>query len=212
MYELIHRLLMAGLLLSCTLLYFIIRKRLSKKKWIHVGYWLIGVIFCYTISGIPFENLFIGFETPEQAFAYRIGNKEITYKYEGEKACWLVYKDKEGESTEEAFFKTDKGWALAPWPVKTTGSKIISSPSQDRYGVLLSRIRNTDQIFVEVINLQEKSTANLKINDGTQEPFRIRIEGEGIGKKISYNKIMSLEKGKTYKMYVNGDEITYTKK
>lgn len=178
-----------------------------KRKGVRSKYFLtiamIGMIILFIFSGIfPFENIFISFDTPENALDYWTTHGKIIHIIDGEDSCLVVYyaKDSESKIGLEYFPKDDSGYKL---PTVLT-KKIIICKFTNNGLIELDYIRGTndyyiygdyhanddcpaiaDEIGTKFINQKDTSIENLHsfygyINGKLPKPYKINIDGETV--------------------------------
>lgn len=136
----------------------IVRKKGKKYKGKYYAIFITVTIALYiSLSFMPFENLFLTFDSPESAYEYFVSrNANIELVVDGNN-CDLIVERKKDEDTLLLIPKTEKGWKIS------TGSNLVrvSQKLSDGFSINIYRYKNSSDYFITILN----------INGGVSEIF-----------------------------------------
>lgn len=78
-------------ILFITLIIFTFKRKNYKHKPLKM---ILCIIFCLIIIIMPFENLFLKFNTPETAFKYTTNNCDIVKVVKGDQTALVIYRER----------------------------------------------------------------------------------------------------------------------
>ena len=147
MIEIIRYLLAIALLIYSL---FILKTKSSKLKKIKA---IFCIFVCLIISIMPFENLFLKFDTPENALNYTMNDCEVVKIVEKSNTALIIYK-KDNSLETTLVIKSNQKWKLPFWPNDISLLRfdenlltiIIREKKSNNFYVLLSVNTNTKLI------------------------------------------------------------------
>ena len=95
----------------CIVLFWMVRKRIKFPKTVIIIVLLINAV----IWNVPVENIFLRFDTPEEAYRYAYSTRQIVHKYESDIADYVVLHGDINGTTFSQVPKDEKGYlAFSP--------------------------------------------------------------------------------------------------
>lgn len=138
-------------------------RKINKRK-LYTFFITIAIVLYFLLSFIPFENLFLTFDSPESAYRYFIpGKSDIELVVDGNN-CDLVVDCKNDTSTLLIIPKTENGWKIG------TGSNMVRVVQKlsDGISVNIYQYKNSNDYFITVLNV---NGGELKISDDYNTVF-----------------------------------------
>lgn len=135
------------LIIILFLFLFFINKKTSKHK-LRFIYVIVSFILIMVLAFLPFENLFITFESPESAYHYvNYGDADVELVVEGQISDFIVG-EKNHSNTYLIVPKTDKGWKVG------TGSNVNEIYRTTTNGIIihLYQYKNTEDYYITILN------------------------------------------------------------
>lgn len=143
----IIRLIIGCIFLGCSII--VIRKsKVIHKHMLYVVFMSISIVLIAILSMIPFENLFITFNSPEAAYEYfSFGQSNIELVVEGNN-CDFIIDRKNDSDTYLMIPKTADGWKIGIGSnTKRVGQKLSNGVS-----VYVYQYKNTSDYFVTILD------------------------------------------------------------
>ncbi len=194
------RLIIACVFFVCSII--AIKKHKTIRK--HIQYivvTLISVTLIIVTAFLPFENLFITFDSPKDAYEYyNFGKSNIQLVIEGNNCDFLV----DCKSDFETYLivpKTTDGWKIG---IGSNTKRIVQKFSKG-ITVYVYQYKNTNDYFITILDTNgEKTTV---FDDNNTEFFSLEKYNNILGKTFFtyYAHISNLNSG--YRIIVNGNEI-----
>ena len=145
------------------LIYIFIRKKVLKKV-VRFLILMLPFILVTVLFFIPFENLFIDFDSPEKVYKYvNYGNKNIKVIVPGEKVD-LVVGNKNNSDVYYTVPKNGDTWKIGV----TLDTKIIDRKIEDDFVIMIHHYTKSNDYFVTVIDRYNKIKS---ISDSKQSDF-----------------------------------------
>ena len=183
----------------CFLISFILVKKLSLSKKKAAFIFIVSYIVYAVIAITPFENAFVSFESPEEAFKYSKFGKIIMVT-EAEESSMVAYQ-KNGK-TYSSFVTYKKGgeYKLAQdWCVKK-----IHNKSTDSLKFSIYKIDGTSDYYLKVFGFaSEKET----LSDSNSKVFDLNYEIKN--GNYYYYSLFAIDFSSEYKLYFNGETIVF---
>lgn len=156
---------MFGLLrLALGFLFFLIVKKIIKRKTSNFMLFFISVLLTITLSFIPFENVFISFDSPEKSYNYyNYMNKEVKLVIEGQNSD-LVIGGEDDNNVNLIVPKINESWKLG----LGKDTKMIYQKHVDGYSIHVYQYKSTSEYYVSVLNT---NGGNFKITDEYDSTF-----------------------------------------
>ena len=124
----------------------------------------IGCIIGFLIILImPFENLFLKFDTPEQAFNYNVKNGVIIDTVVKEKSALVIYKEN-GSTFSTIISKSGDKWKSTFLPDNQTLSRLESNDI-----FLITKERNSDNFYIMLIVSSEVKNISDNYNSSFEQ-------------------------------------------
>lgn len=168
-----------------------IKVKLSKlKKFICL---FIALVFCTVISIFPVENVFVDFNSAEEAFVYaRRG--DIVSICENDKSNAILFRNGDTYST---FFlnKSESDYKLCS-PFDTIQ---IAEITKDSITIYLYKLRGTSDFYLEIFGL---TSSEIVLTDNLETDFELIYQDFSNMKIV--NGLFSVNYEETYKLYLNG--------
>ena len=123
------------------------KKRGAKyQRMFCVGAVIIAIIVTIALSLLPFENLFVTFDSPDKAYEYYfLGKSNIELTVEGNE-CDLVVNRKDYTYTLLIVPKTDDGWKIGIG----SDTKIIDRSITPDINICVYQYKNTSDYFIVI--------------------------------------------------------------
>lgn len=157
--------------------------------------------FSLILFMIPIEDLFITFKKTEDIYKYdNLKNLDSNSNViEGEKSILIIFDDKS-----YFYSKCDKGLKLG----KSNKTNVVYKKWQDGYRISIIRYGNTDDYYVNIINLKGK---DFNIIDSLKTEFvnnNIKVKNS---KNIYYRYVGYIHKlDENYQIVLNGKKVEIT--
>lgn len=181
------------------LIAFIIVKKLSLSKKKAIFAFVAAYIISVVISGVPFENVFFTFDSPEQAFEYS-ERGEILMVSEAEESSIVAYKKDNKTYSHFVVYKENGGYKLAnEWSLKR-----IHHKSTETLKFTIYKIDGTQDYFLTVFGF---ASENEVLTDSNSKVFDLRYEvNDGL---YRYYSAFAIDYSSQYKLYFNGETIVF---
>lgn len=141
----IVRLMICLVLLFCSII--IIKKTKTTHRFILYSIsTCISIALSIVLAFLPFENLFVTFDSPKSAYEYyNLGKSNIELIVEGDN-CDFIVDHKSDSDTYLIIPKTENGWKIGIGP----STKRIVNKSKDSIVLHVFQYKNTSDYFVTV--------------------------------------------------------------
>ena len=196
------RVIIGSAFLVCSIL-LLRRSRLINKRKLYITLVLLSVVLTTILSFLPFENLFITFESPKAAYEYySFSNCNIEVLVEGDNCDFIVNRKGGKEGVSNLILpKTSDGWKIG----LGTDNKRIYSEFYDGILVTVFRYKNTDDYFIAVRD--QKGDESTISDDYNTEFCSVKETSEYTGQTVVtyYGHITDL--APEYSVTVRGNRI-----
>ena len=200
MYSLI-RLFMGCIVCYCVILVY-------KKSKVHHKYKpyivsvVITVMFITILAFIPFENLFITFNSPEKVFNYYNGSKSDVKLVVNGKDSDLVIGDNNNTDVYLIVPKTASGWKIGIG----MNTKRVSQKIHNGITIYIYQYKNTDDYFVTIL---DTNGGESQIIDSCNSKFSSLAKNNNLLGKTFVTYYASIRDfTQQYWISINGEEIT----
>lgn len=168
-----------------------------RKQYISVLTIAIILVVTTVLAGVPFENAFVTFSTPEESFNYFHNKKfESQLVIDGEKSS-LVIGGENGDYTVQIVPKAEKGWKLA----RGVDTKVVVNESVDGVAINVFQYKDTQEYYISVVNTNGEE---IEISDSYSSEFSSLTY-----KNISLNNASLNKTIKTYYAYIDNFNEQY---
>lgn len=151
---------------------FVIDKTIIKKKSKIVRFVLFIIVL--TVISLPFENLLLRFNTPEELFYYSKNGQIVDVVY-GENSCMVYYKKNQQTYSRVIFGKNDNSYImLLQADISTVYHKFDSMGSFNIY-----HVKGTDDYYISAISFVGVDEISVVGGDDVLTDFR-QIEGTNV--------------------------------
>ncbi len=159
MYNIIRIIIGCVFLVSSTII--IKKSKITLKRILYVVFTSITVVLITALTFLPFENLFITFNTPKTAYDYySFGKSNIELVVEGNN-CDFVVDRKNNSDTHLIIPKTTDGWKIG---IGLNTKRIVQKLSNG-ISIYVYQYKNTNDYFITVLNTSgEESTVSDEYN------------------------------------------------
>lgn len=196
----IVRIIITLLFLGCAVI--LVKKyKAPKKRSVYILLAVAAVLFDFALGMLPFENLFLTFDSPKAAYQYYHGRQsDIALIVEGND-CDLIVACQNNTKQLSVVPKTDSGWKIGVG----MNYRMIAQKMVDGIVVQIDQYKNTNDYFISVFHV---NGAELEISDSCNTEFQIlRNHNEYLKKSyISYYGHLE-EFNSQYSITVNGCKI-----
>lgn len=171
------------------------------KRVLYLVFAGIAVVLVVVLAFLPFENLFVTFDSPQAAYAYYLpGKSDTALVVEGD-ACDFVVGQKNGTDTYLIVPKTTEGWKTGIG----ADMKRIAQTISDGIVLYVYQYKNTNDYFVTVLDTNGGESA--VSDDYNTEFLSLERRNDSIGKTFVtyYAHIAGLDA--PYSVTVDGSEI-----
>lgn len=160
-----------GLLIVLICILFLIFKDRKWKKKLFILSVIIFALVWSCLFYFPFENLFISFASPEEAFNYRCSGA-INTVIEGENTAMIL----DSDDGKLSFFQNSKtGWKLS----LSYSAKIIYSELFCDYSIVIYKYNELDEYYMLVYKDHMSDVSDIvDISDNKGSQFENQIEKE----------------------------------
>ena len=151
-----------------------------------------------TLPFVPFENLFVTFDSPKDAYNYSINNSEIQLVVEGTEVDYVI--GMEGFTNRNLMIpKTAEGWKIG---LATYGDDILNIFQED-VDIIVHQYKKTEEYFVNVYNTNAEQS---EVFDSRGSNFCYYLRDNGVEPKNEYLAyVPSIDEN--YWVSVNGNKI-----
>ena len=200
MYNII-RLVICSVFLACSIT--VIKKSKSTRKHIlYTAFTSLSVILFVVLMFLPFENLFVTFDYPKEAYEYyNLGESNIELIVEGEHSDFIV-DCKNDSDTYLIIPKTSDGWKIG------IGSNTKKTVQEFSNGILLQvyQYKSTSDYFITILDTNGGEST---ISDEYNTNFlSIEKYNEHLGEKFVTYYAHIAGFNPQYSVTVNGNKIT----
>ena len=175
--------------------------KLNHKKVICLIVTISSVILTVALAFVPFENVFVTFSSPQEAYDYiSFGDKDIKLRVEGDTSD-LIVGDKNGKEELLILPKNSDGWKI------DTGKSIenISQKIHDGITVNVFRYKQTSECYVMIFN---SNGGELELKDNLNSVFVNTKEYNSAIEKDYYTYYAYLaEYNSDYELTLNGETV-----
>jgi len=196
----IIRLVIGGAFYGCSIVG-INKLKVGSKRVLYIVFALITVALIGLLAFLPFENLFITFDSPEKSYEYyNLGKSDVSLVVEGDNCDFVVEQDG-GSKSYLIIPKTDEGWKLGIG----INTKRIAQKIDNGVAVYVYRYKQTNDYFITVFDTNGgESTVKDNYNS---EFLSLEKYDETVEKKfVTYYAHVS-NPDSQYSVTVNGNEI-----
>ena len=190
-----------GLIFFFSIIVLVSKIKVSSRRIYYVASALISIIMVTILAFIPFENLFISFNSPESVYNYvNFGPSSIKLVVKGDNSDFVI-----GEKNNRDIYlivpKTDEGWKIGTG----TNMKEIYRTNTNENVVHLYQYENTDDYYITIFNISG-GYAEITDNYGSSFLF-VEKKNESLNKTFVtyYAYIHNFDA--PYLVIVNGDKI-----
>lgn len=196
------RLVLCGIVF--VIIFLLLRKRIEPAKVKKaVAILFIGIFFLGStlLAFVPFENLFVTFDTPEAAYDYFTpGKSGEAFLIEGKESTFVL-KSKNGTNSSLIVPKTENGWKV---PIGTYSKSVFNQPFKD-FTVTVSQYKDTSDYYIKVVDVNS-FVQTLTDSDGTvfikKQPSVSTFNFSSV-----YYAYISDFDATTYTLIVNGEAV-----
>ena len=135
-----------------------------RKQLFYIGFASMSVILTTVLTFLPFENLFITFDSPKAAYAYfNPGESNIELVVEGN-ACDFIVDHKNNADTYLMIPKTADGWKIG---IGARTNRVIQKVS-DGIVIYVYQYKNTSDYFITIF---DTNGGELTVSDALNTKF-----------------------------------------
>lgn len=181
-------------ILFITLIIFTFKRKNYKHKPLKM---ILCIIFCLIIIIMPFENLFLKFNTPEIAFKYTTNNCDIVKVVKGDQTALVIYRER-SSTYATVFTKSGAKWKAPFWPDKQSFFRLENGAT-----VCTTKEPNSDSFYIMITTSKDIKL----VNDNQNSDFEIFLEDDYWIDYVAYVKnyegdyIINID-GKEYKIEI----------
>ena len=199
MYSIIRLIIGAVILLCVTLI--ISKLKTKNKRKLKLFTFILCGIFVTVLSLVPFENLFITFDSPEKSYNY-VYSEEIKLVVPGNESDLVVGEKDDGTLVSLIVPKTNKGWKIG----RGFDTKIIVPYKllDAKNSISVLRYKNTDDYFLSIYSYEDSL---LEIEDSINSEFLI-LRRTVYEKTITVYYVYVYNMNAEYVITINGNSIT----
>lgn len=161
------------------------------------------VVFTSFLFYIPFENLFVTFDSPITAYNYyHVGDTAIDVRIDGENSSYVIDCESESKSTYFIIPKVEDGWKLPT----LLNNQFVAFASSDKITADVIQYKNTKDYYVVI----DTNVEGLSISDDYNTEFRSSIiyDNYGVITKILYYAYIPYFDSQ-YTITVNGNKLEF---
>ncbi len=188
--------------LLCSIIAIMKHKRINKRKFYAI-FTTIAIALYVLLSLIPFENLFLTFDSLESAYEYFVfGKSDIELVVEGNNCDFIVDRNKDTD-TFLIIPKTENGWKIG------TGSNMVRVAQKLSNGISVNvyQYKASNDHFITVLNVNGRE---LKISDDYSTVFYSTVKSNSYLEKSFVTYYAHLfDFNENYCLEVNGELITF---
>ena len=199
MFNIIRSIIASILLVG--LIIFIKKSKSTRKRMLYVVSVCASVMFAFLLFFVPFESLFITFDSPEKAYEYMTGESKVDLIVSGKECDLLITRDDIAFSN-RLVPKTEDGWKISG----NFDSSTIELNTPEKIFAMVYRYKNTNDYFL-AINHDELESLDLSDDYGTEfYPFEwSSFYGK---KRITYFAYIP-NFNSEYTLTINGEKIVF---
>ena len=176
----------------------VVKKKTNKK--IFAFCLLLCIAFCVSIWFIPFENLFVAFDSPEDVFDY-MGNGSVVSTVEGVDSVAMITKEDNNSFSTFFALKKDNKYKIAT----TSADKVLYTKHHDSLHFYIYQIKGTNDYYLLVWGTVSDE---INISDSQNTDFEIMYEDFSDEKKI-INALGRLDSIEDYSCFIGDYEINF---
>ncbi len=169
------RLIIAFLFLGCSIAV-INKSKVIRKRFLYIAFSGISLILFVLSAFLPFENLFITFKSPEEAYAYYCsGESDVELIVEGNNCDFVV--SRSNDTNHYLIIpKTSDGWKIG------IGANIkrIAQKIENNIIINVYQYKNTDDSFITVLDTNGGEASLSDIYN--TEFFPLEVTNESLNK------------------------------
>lgn len=201
----IIRLLIGCIFLVCAIAAIKKSKAICKRV-LYLVFAGIAVVLVVVLAFLPFENLFVTFDSPQAAYAYYLpGKSDTALVVEGD-ACDFVVGQKNGTDTYLIVPKTAEGWKTGIG----ADMKRIAQTISDGIVLYVYQYKNTKDYFVTVLDTNGGEST---VTDAYNAEFlALERDNDSLGKTFVTYYAHIAPPDAQYSVTVNGTEIVLENK
>ena len=196
------RLILCGIVF--VIIFLLLRKRIEPAKVKKAAAILfIGIFFLGStlLAFVPFENLFVTFDTPEAAYDYFTpGKSGEAFLIEGKESTFVL-KTKNGTNSSLIVPKTENGWKV---PIGTYRKSVFNQPFKD-FTVTVFQYKDTSDYYIKVVDVNA-FVQTLTDSDGTVFTKKQPSVSTFNLSSVYYAYISDFD-ATTYTLIVNGETV-----
>lgn len=169
----------------------------------HIVSICVSLVLIVLLSHISFENLFITFDSPEDAYEYvNIGDSNIELVIEGDNCDFVI--DSKKESNKYLIIpKSKNGWKIGIG----ADTKRIVQKAQKSIVIYVYQYKNTKDYFITVF---DTNGGSLDISDNCNSQFySISKEDDRLGEMVTVYFAHIPNYDSLYNVQVNGTKIEF---
>lgn len=146
------------------------KKSFAEKIHFAIGVFSVGIVLATLSAIFPFENVFITFETAQEAFSYACTG-EAEYKLEGEDSCLFVYSKDDNTYSHFIVKKENGGYKIANQYSLKTLSKNFSEAGH----FVIYRVKNSEDYYVFFSVNPKENESTIKLLSASGEEIGVNI-------------------------------------
>lgn len=124
------------------------KSKVTRKHILYIVFTSLSVILIVVLMFLPFENLFVTFNSPKAAYEYfNLGKSNIDLIVEGD-TCDLIIDRKNDADTYLMIPKTADGWKIG---IGSDTKRIVQKHS-DGIDLCVYQCKNTDDYFITILD------------------------------------------------------------
>ena len=196
----IIRFIIGCVFLGCSIT--VIKKfKVVHKRILCVVFTSISVALVTVLAFLPFENLFMNFNSPKEAYEYYcFGKSNIELVVEGND-CDFVIGHKNDSDTYLIIPKTEDGWKIGIG----SNTKRIARKFSNGVSVYVYQYKNTSDYFITV--LDTNGGESIVVDDYNTKFYSLERDNDSLGKTfVTYYAHIS-NFNSQYSIIVNGNKI-----
>lgn len=173
---------------------FVVKNKTAKK--IFFGCMLLVALALCTL---PFENLFVKFDSPDDVFHYMKTGEIVAIDESGSSAL-IVYRVREGKYSMMCTKKKDSKYSIC----LPGYEKQIAQATDGKLVFSIYRVGGTDDYYLRVFGFSDEEIA---LSDNLETEFALSYEGSQETKSVIG--IKNVAYTREYKLYLSGKEIMF---
>lgn len=194
--------LFIGCIVSCCSILGLKKSKAVHKHKPYIFSVIFAVVFITILAFIPFENLFITFNSPEKVFNYYNGGKSDVNLVVNGKNSDLVIGDSNNTDVYLIVPKTASGWKIGIG----MNTKRISQKIHNGITIYVYQYKNTGDYFITILDTNGGET---RIADSCNSKFSsLEKNNTSLGKTFVMYYANIRDFTQQYWISINGEEIT----